>query len=70
MRAYIFNANTADIEKRFTKKEAWPHVPLSEPNFKRAPYIEIYLEETPKKGRITAIRISFRELRTLMKRCA
>ena len=67
MRAYTFNINTSAITKRLKKEQAWLLVPKNEPKFKAAPFIEIYLEETPKKQFVTAIRVPFAELKSAMK---
>lgn len=66
MKIYTFNNDTADIIKRFNKKEFWMHTPSSEPKFKEEPYIEIYLENFPKKNHVTAVRVSFKELKEKM----
>lgn len=68
MRAYTVHSQTADIIKRYTKEQAWIHVPRNEPLFKAAPYIEIYLEGTPRVKQITAIRVPFKELKAAMQR--
>jgi hypothetical protein len=67
MKVYTFN-DEAIVTKRFGKKQAWLHVPFNEPKFMAAPYIEIYLEDTPRKSHVTAIRVPFAELRQAMKR--
>ena len=66
MKVYTFNDNTAEVTKQFTNKEAWLHTPVNEPRFKRNPYVEIYLENTPRKNHVTAIQIPFAELKKLM----
>jgi len=66
MKAFTFNINTAEVKKRFTKKDFFVHTPSNESRWKAYPYIEINLEDTPKKNQVTSIRISFKELKKLM----
>jgi hypothetical protein len=44
------------------------HAPENEPRFKVSPYIEIYLENMPRKNHITAVRIPFAELKKIIGR--
>lgn len=68
MKIYTFNGNTAEITKRFTKKQAWIHKPVNERDYKKEPYFEVYLEDTPKKNHITAVRVSFKQIKELLKK--
>jgi hypothetical protein len=68
MKVYTFHSETAEITKRYTKKQAWLHTPRNEPRFKAAPYVEVYIEDTPRKNHVTAVRVPFSELRRAMKR--
>ena len=66
MKAYAFNNTTADMTKRFGKKEAWLHVLENEPRFKANPCREMYLENTPRKNHGTAVCVPFVELKKIM----
>lgn len=68
MKAYTFSNESGEITKRYSKKQAWLHVPSNEPRFKTNPYIEIYLESTPTKHTVTAIKVPFAELRRVLRR--
>lgn len=67
MKVYTFNNDTAKITKRYKNTEAWAHIPSAELAFKKSPHIEVYLHQTP-KNHTTAIRMSLKELRVLIKK--
>lgn len=55
------------IIKKFKGKQYWAHIPKNERNFKLNPYMEIYLEDTPKKKTTTTIKLTFSELEKIIK---
>ena len=67
MKIYTFSEKTGKIVKTFNKKEGWIHFPKNEPSYKKAPFAEVYVHDTPKEDHITTIRISLTEFERIIK---
>lgn len=70
MKAKSFNVDTAKTTKIYKKNkkqpEIWMHLPKNETSFKKNPYIEINLENTPRKKEVTSIHITLKEIETII----